>query len=65
MPENFELMKNYAKKLSNDFKFVRVDFYEVNSQVYLSELTFYPAAGYLKYKNPQTNLLLGNMLKLD
>lgn len=65
MPINFDLMKKYAKKLSNDFKFVRVDFYEVNGQIYLSELTFYPAAGYLKYKNPQTNLLLGNMLKLD
>ena len=64
-PNNFELMKEYAKKLSKDFKFVRVDFYEVNNIIYLGELTFYPGAGYITYKNPETNLILGNMLKLD
>lgn len=30
MPKHFDLMKRYAKLLSNGFKFVRVDFYEAN-----------------------------------
>lgn len=53
------------KKLSQDFNFVRVDFYEIDNIVYLSELTFFPASGFLKYKNEKTNLMLGKMLKLN
>ncbi len=63
-PINFELMKEYATKLCKDFKLVRVDFYEINKKVYLGELTFIPASGRLTYKNPDTNLKFGNMLKL-
>lgn len=63
-PKNFEVMKEYAKKLSEDFKFVRVDFYEINGQVYLGELTFTPGSGYIKYKNPNDGLKLGNLLQL-
>ena len=63
-PINFELMKEYATELCKDFKLVRVDFYEINKKVYLGELTFIPASGRLTYKNPDTNLKFGNMLKL-
>lgn len=41
-PAKFEEMIDIAKKLSKDFKFVRVDLYEYNNHVYFSELTFYP-----------------------
>lgn len=64
-PINFELMKEYATKLCKDFKLVRVDFYEINKKVYLGELTFIPASGRLTYKNPETDLFFGNMLKLN
>ena len=64
-PNNFEQMKEYAKKLSQDFNFVRVDFYEINDKVYLSELTFFPASGFFSYKNKKTDLMLGNMLNLN
>lgn len=64
IPNNFELMVEYAKKLSSDFKFVRVDFYEVNDKVYLGELTFTPGANMFKYKNPTTNKIVGDMLKI-
>jgi hypothetical protein len=64
-PKNFEKMKEYASKLCKEFKCVRVDFYEINDKLYLGELTFIPASGRLTYKNPQTNLIFGNMLKLD
>ena len=63
-PSQFELMKEYATNLCKDFKLVRVDFYEINKKVYLGELTFIPASGKLTYKNPDTNLKFGNMLKL-
>lgn len=41
-PKHFDLMKEYAKKLSADFKFVRVDLYENGKDVRLGELTFTP-----------------------
>lgn len=44
-PSCFEEMKEVARKLSKDFKFVRVDLYERNGQVYFGELTFSPACG--------------------
>lgn len=64
-PKNWELMLQYAKKLSENFKFVRIDFYEINDEVCISELTFYPNGGYLKYKNKDTELKLGNLLKIE
>ncbi len=63
-PNNFELMKDYAKKLSKNFKFVRVDFYEVNNQVYLGEMTFTPGGCGFKYKNPADDKKIGDMLQL-
>lgn len=47
-PISFEKMKEYARILSVDFPFVRVDFYEVNRTPVFSELTFTSAAGYDK-----------------
>ena len=64
LPTKFELMKEYAEKLAAPFKFVRVDFYEVAGKVYLGEMTFTPGAMLFKYKNPNTSIELGNMLKL-
>ena len=63
-PKNFDLMVEYSKKLSEDFKFVRVDFYEVGGQLYLGELTFTPGAGFFKYRNPEDNKKLGNWIKI-
>lgn len=63
-PINFKQMKEYAKVLSQDFNFVRIDFYEIDGKLYLSELTFFPAAGFQQYKNQEIDLFLGDMLKL-
>lgn len=64
VPKTFEQMKEYAEKLSEDFKFVRVDFYEINGKIYFGELTFIPAASYIKYTNDKVDFMLGEMLKL-
>lgn len=64
-PKNFDLMVEYSRKLSGDFKFVRVDFYEVDNKVYLGELTFTPGAGFFKYRNQEDNRTVGRMLILD
>ena len=48
-PTHFDDMKTIARKLSEDFDFVRVDLYEYNNQVYFGELTFTPQGGQLEY----------------
>jgi hypothetical protein len=57
-------MKEYACKLAEPFKFVRVDFYEVGGWPYLGEMTFVPGAARFSFRNPRTALMLGDMLKL-
>ena len=63
-PRRFQEMVNYANLLSNRFKFVRVDFYEIDGRVFLGELTFTPGAMAFKYKNDDDNIKVGSLLKL-
>ena len=44
-PRNWDKMVELAEKLAKPFPFVRVDFYEMDDQVFLGEMTFYPAGG--------------------
>lgn len=60
MPENFEIMKQVAEKLSEDFPFVRVDLYNINGEIYFGELTFYPWSGYVQYTPDSFDFTLGN-----
>lgn len=48
-PECFEEMVKIATDLSKDFKFVRVDLYEINHKVKFGELTFSPACCVFPY----------------
>jgi len=45
-PKHFIEMIEYAKKLSADFDFIRVDFYDLPERVVFGELTNYPTAGF-------------------
>ena len=45
MPENLNKMIAIAEQLSDGFKFLRVDLYNVKGKIYFGELTFYPASG--------------------
>ena len=63
-PVNFEKMKDICRVLAKDIPFLRVDLYEINGQIYFSELTFTPAAGFMKFKNPEHDKEIGDMLEL-
>lgn len=63
-PKNLNLMIEYSKKLSADFMLVRVDFYEINGELYLGELTFTPNSGIIKFSDKSQSIKYGNMLKL-
>lgn len=63
-PKNLNEMIDISKKIAKDFKFVRVDFFEIEGKVYIGELTFTPNAGRIKYINDETLIEVGNMLKI-
>ena len=61
-PENLEKMIEYAEKLSEEFKFVRVDLYNKQGKVIFGELTFTPACCCAPYYTNEGNELLGKFL---
>lgn len=63
-PERLEEMLQLAAALSADIPFVRVDLYAVGQQVYFSELTFYPAAGFERYEPEEWDAIFGSWLEL-
>lgn len=63
-PRTFDEMKKLAKVLAAGFKFVRVDFYEINGAVYFGEMTFTPGGGSGRFNPESADLMLGKMIKL-
>lgn len=63
-PKEFELMKELAAKLSVGIPFVRVDFFDVDGQVYFGEFTFFDWAGLGKFSDMKTDMDLGNLVVL-
>ena len=63
-PYHLDEMIQLSEKLSQDFPFVRVDFFDTKDKLYLAELTFYPGGGLTPYHPESFDLEMGNMLKL-
>lgn len=63
-PKNFEKMIRIAEELSRGIPFLRVDLYEINGNVYFSELTFCPCAGLMEFNPPQWDEKVGQWLEL-
>jgi len=63
-PKGLEKMLEIAEEISKDFTFVRVDFYDVNGEVMIGELTFTPNAGRIKYMSEEALLEIGDMLDI-
>jgi hypothetical protein len=63
-PELYEKMIEYAKKLSEPFPHVRVDFYIVKQRLYFGELTFLNGAGFDKITPYSFDEIMGSWLGL-
>lgn len=61
-PKNFNRMLDVARKLSEDFPFVRVDLYNVDGKIYFGELTFYPWSGYVQFTPDEFDYTLGELM---
>ena len=63
-PQSFDEMVTLSRKLSEGFPFVRIDLYDVDGKVFLSEFTFIPTGGNMKLNPPEILEEWGNMLQL-
>ena len=64
-PEQFELMKKYAERLSAGLKFVRMDFYEINGKIYFGEYTFFHGGGFYPFHPDEWEKKLGDWIDLN
>jgi len=64
-PGNLDEMLTISTKLSQGFKFIRVDLYSVNNKIYFGELTFQHGSGYEPIYPDQYNFWLGDLLDLS
>ena len=63
-PENFDLMRSLANKLSKGIPHVRVDFYEVDGKVYFGEMTFFHWSGMKPFDPMEWDKTFGDWIKL-
>ncbi len=63
-PASFDDMVAAARKLSQGFPHVRVDFYDVDGRMYFGEYTFYHFSGFMPMEPACWDLKMGEMLHL-
>ena len=63
-PVTFDQMIELSRVLSRGFPHVRVDFYEVNGQLYFGELTFYHFSGFMPFEPAKWDEVFGSWLEL-
>lgn len=63
-PSTLDEMIKIAEDISSEFKYVRVDFFDVDGRLYHGEITFHDGGGYERITPIEWDLKLGSMLKL-
>lgn len=63
-PERLEEMVEVARRLSEDFPFVRVDLYLIGDRIYFGELTFTSGGGMSSFDPPEWDRRLGEWIGL-
>lgn len=63
-PEGFEDMVKIAARLSQGFRHVRIDLYNINGKIYFGEYTFFHFSGNVPFDPEEWDYKIGEMLKL-
>lgn len=63
-PQSYDKMVEIAEVLSKDIPFVRVDFYQIEGQPVVGELTFYPGSGFEEFTPDIWDKKLGEWMVL-
>ena len=64
-PQSFQDMIDYGQKIAKYFKFVRIDFYDVDGKMYFGEITPFHSAGCARFFPEKYDLYYGQKLKLQ
>lgn len=64
-PQNYEKMISFAEDLSRGFPQVRVDLYNIDGNIYFSEMTFTSAGGYMYFYSKDVLLEMGKLTKIS
>ena len=63
-PQGFDKMKELAAILSKDIPHVRVDFYDINGEIYFGELTFFHWSGLVPFHPKEWDYTFGSWIIL-
>lgn len=63
-PEKFDEMKEFATKLSQGMRHVRIDLYEINGNIYFGEYTFFHGGGFQLCEPPEWERKLGDWIDI-
>jgi len=63
-PKTFDEMVELAKTLSRSIPFSRIDFYEINSNLYFGEITFFPGSGLSLFDPDEWDAKIGSWITL-
>jgi hypothetical protein len=64
-PATFDKMIEFGDKVAKLFKYVRVDFYDVDGKLYFGEITLYHGSGTDVFYPASYDTYYGNKLKLE
>ena len=64
-PKQLEQMLKLAELLSEDFPFLRTDFYSVEDKLYFGEITLFHESGFGKFKPEKYEKVLGEKIKIN
>ena len=63
-PQNYDKMIYIAERVSKEMPFLRVDFFEIDGQLFIGELTFYPGCGFEEFTPREWDFILGSWINL-
>lgn len=63
--EHLKSAYELSEKLAKDINFARIDWLIYNNRLYFSDFEFAPYSGFRPFKNPETDLKLGSLIKLQ
>ncbi|NIJ44307.1 hypothetical protein FHR24_000746 [Wenyingzhuangia heitensis] len=63
-PKNLDKMIEFSRLLAKPFKYVRIDWYEVNGHLFFGEITFHHASGFRPIEPKEYDEKFGDMVKL-
>ena len=63
-PDCLDDLLQLSRKLSQPFKFARVDFYISDGRIYFGEITFHPESGLIRFVPDHYEQLFGSYLKI-